>query len=137
MTCSIARRPRPCTPDRPTRDRGAVDTSVEMLFGLFFVLVVCLTIFEAVAYWHARNVFDDAASEGARVAAAYDGDCDAGIAAARREIAAHSSSWARDVSVGCIDGPTVTITVVGTTPGVLGDALGIHAQVVELAPKEQ
>ena len=118
------------------RDRGAVDLSIEMLFGLVLVVVVLLAVFEAVAYWHARNVFDDAASEGARVAAAFDGDCDAGIAAARHEIAQRSASWADQVSITCTDGPTVMISIAGTTPGVLGDALGFRANVIELAPKE-
>jgi len=121
----------------PIVDRGVVDVSIEMLFGLLLVLLVCLTVFEAVAYWHARNVFDDAASEGARVAAAYDGDCDAGIAAARRAIAQRSASWADDVSITCTTGATVVVRVSGTTPGVVGDALGFRAVVVEIAPKER
>ena len=111
--------------------------SIEMLFGLLLVIAVCLTMFEAVAYWHARNVLDDAASEGARVAAAFDGDCESGIAAARREIARRSSSWAREVAITCVDGPTVAVRITGATPGVLGDALGFTAAVVELAPKER
>lgn len=118
-------------------DRGAVDLSVEMLFGLLLVIAVCLTVFEAVAYWHARNVFDDAASEGVRVAAAFDGGCEAGVAAARREIARRSSSWATDVEITCTDGPVVTMRITGATPGALGDALGFSADVVELAPKER
>lgn len=114
-----------------------MDLSIEMLFGLILVIVVCMTIFEAVAYWHARNVFDDAASEGVRVAAAYDGTCADGVAAARSEIARHSSSWASDVSITCTDGPMVAIRITGTTPGVVGDALGFTASVLELAPKER
>lgn len=118
------------------RDRGAVDVSIEMLFGALLVIIVCLTIFETVAYWHARNVLDDAASEGARVAAAYDGGCRAGIAAARSAIA-RSGSWADDVTVTCTEGPIVSIRIAGATPGVLGDALGFRADVVESAPKER
>ena len=68
---------------RRYRDRGAVDVSVQMLFGSVAVLFALLLVFEAVAFWHARNVFDEAAAEGARVAAAYDGTCDDGVAAIR------------------------------------------------------
>ncbi len=120
-----------------TRDRGAVDVSIEMLFGTVAVLMALLLVFETVAYWHARNVFDDAASDAARVAAAYDGDCAAGVEVARAAIAAHAGGWADDVQIACTDAPMVTITITGHTPGVVGDALGMRASVTETAPKEQ
>ena len=120
-----------------TRDRGAVDVSVEMLFGTVAVLMALLVVFEAVAYWHARNVFDDAAADGARIAAAFDGTCDAGVAATRDAIARHAASWADDVEITCTDAPMVTLTVRGRTPGVVGDAVGMRAVVSEQAPKER
>ena len=120
-----------------TRDRGAVDVSIEMLFGTVAVLMALLLVFETVAYWHARNVFDDAASDAARVAAAYDGDCATGVEVARAAIAAHAGGWADDVQIACSDAPMVTITITGHTPGVVGDALGMRASVTETAPKEQ
>ncbi len=118
------------------RDRGAVDISIQMLFGLMLVLLVMLLIFETVTYWHARNVLDDAAAEGARVVAAFDGTCVAGVAAAQAVVLRTAGSWARDVSVACVDGPTVIVTVTGHTPGVLGNALGMRARATETAPKE-
>ena len=119
-----------------TADRGAVDVSIQMLFGLMLALLVMLLIFETAAYWHARNVLDDAAAEGARVAAAFDGTCAEGVAAAQAVVLRTAGSWADDVNVSCVDGPTVTVIVSGNTPGVLGNALGFHAQATETAPKE-
>ncbi len=120
----------------PTRDRGAVDTSVQMLFGGLALLLTMLLVFEASAFWHARNVFDDAAAEGARVAAAFDGTCPEGVKAARAVIAAHAGRWSDHVVVTCTSGATVTVTVAGGTPGVMGPHLGLRARVVESAPKE-
>lgn len=126
------------TPPHGTpRDRGAVDVSIEMLFGMLGMIAVLLLLFEAVAYWHARNVFDDAAAEGARVAAAYDGSCADGIEAARAAVARQAGSWASEVSIECIDGPMVTIVLSGNTPGVLADSLGMQARVSESTPRER
>lgn len=119
------------------RDRGAVDVSIQMLFGFMAMLFAMLLVFEAVTYWHARNVFDEAAAEGARVAAAFDGDCADGIAAARAVVQRTAGSWAGGVDVTCTEGVMITVTVAGRTPGVLGDALGFRARVSETAPKEQ
>jgi hypothetical protein len=110
--------------------------SVEMLFGMVATLLVVLLLFEAVTYWHARNVFDDAAAEGARIAAAYDGSCAKAIPVTRDAIARHGGSWARDVVVSCTEGAFVAVTVSGRTPGVLAGALGFTARVTETAPKE-
>ncbi len=121
----------------PTRDRGAVDVSIEMLFGTVAVLMALLLVFETAAYWHARNVFDDAASDGARIAAAFDGSCAEGVEVAREAIARHAGSWAGDVEVSCVDAPLVVVTVSGRTPGVVGDALGMSATVAESAPRER
>lgn len=108
-----------------------------MLFGSLAVLLVLLLVFDAVAYWHARNVYDDAAAEGARVAAAWDGSCAAGVAAAHAVVAGSAGSWADDVEVTCTEGPTVMVTVDGRTPGVLAGGVGLRARVTETAPKEQ
>jgi hypothetical protein len=133
-----ARHPEPDVVRDPARrrDRGAVDVSIQMLAGSIAVLFVLLLVFEAVAYWHARNVFDDAAAEGARVAAAFDGSCAAGVAAARATVEHSAGSWADHVEVTCTDGPTVSVTVAGRTPGVLGGGIGMRARVTETAPKE-
>jgi hypothetical protein len=122
--------------DRPI-DGGAVDVSIEMLFGLVAFLMVLLLVFESVAYWHARNVYDEAAAEGARVAAAFDGSCVAGIATARAVVQRTAGGWADGVSVSCVEGPLVSVTVSGPTPGVLGGGLRFRAAVTESAPKER
>jgi hypothetical protein len=119
------------------RDRGAVDVSVQMLFGTMAVLASLLLVFEAVAFWHARNVFDEAASEGARVAAGVDRSCTDGIASARRFVTAHGGSWASGVVVVCqMVGTDVVVTVSGHTPGVLGAAAGLSTSVSARTPKE-
>ncbi|MDO8362845.1 MAG: hypothetical protein Q7V88_08105 [Actinomycetota bacterium] len=120
----------------PVRDHGAVDVSVQMLFGFIAVLFALLLLFEVVAYWHARNVFDEAAAEGVRVAAAYDGDCADGIAAAEAMVRRHGGTWGSGTRVTCTDGAIVTVTVAGRTPGVLGNGLGLRTSVSESAPKE-
>lgn len=118
------------------RDRGAVDVSIQMLFGMMAVIFVMLLIFEVSAFWHARNVFDEAAAEGARVAAAYDGTCAEGIVAARSLVRSAGGSWSTSVRVTCTDGPMVTVTVTGSTPGALG-TIGFKAYASESAPKER
>ena len=89
------------------------------------------------ADWHARTVVDDAAADGARAAAAYDGSCDDGIAVARAAIDAHAGDWGSDVTIGCVDGASVTVTVRGRTPGVLAGAAGITVAVSQSQPSER
>lgn len=95
-----------------------------------------LLVVEASAYWHARNVFAEAAAEGARVAAAYDGSCPEGVAAARSMVSAHASGWASGLVVRCQRGLTVSVTVSGRTPGVLADSMGFRASAQEEVPRE-
>jgi Flp pilus assembly protein TadG len=120
-----------------TRDRGSVDVSIEMLFGTVAVLMALLLVFETTAYWHARNVFEDAASDGVRIAAALDGSCADGVQVARATIEQHAGSWANDVEVTCVDAPLMVLTVSGRTPGVVGDAVGVLARVSQSAPRER
>jgi Flp pilus assembly protein TadG len=112
------------------RDRGSVDVSIEMLFGMMGVLFALLALFEAGAYWHTRTILDDAASDGARVAAAYDGTCNGGVEVARAAVARQAGSWADAVDITCVDGPTVTVVV-------LGPSIGLRATASVSAPKER
>ena len=107
-----------------------------MLFGLVASLLVVLLLFEAIAYWHARNVYDEAAAEGARIAAAFDGSCAQAVGVTRDAIARHAGAGARGVAVNCTEGATVAVTVTGRTPGVIGGGMGFTASVTETAPKE-
>jgi hypothetical protein len=118
-------------------DRGAVDVSLEMLFGMVGVLMVMLLLFEVGAYWHASNVFDDAAADGARIAASYDGSCDDGIARARASVDRQAGRWASILDVGCTDAAMVTVTVGGRTPGVLAGSFGFRASATQSEPRER
>jgi Flp pilus assembly protein TadG len=111
--------------------------SIEMLFGMVGVLFALLALFEAGAYWHTRTILDDAASDGARVAAAYDGTCSGGVEVARAAVARQAGSWADAVDITCVDGPTVTVVVAARTPGVLGPSIGLRATASVSAPKER
>jgi len=122
---------------RSCRDRGAVDVSVQMLFGMVLLLFVLLLVAETVTYWHARNVFGEAAAEGARVAAAHDGTCADGVAATRAMVERMAGGWSDGLIVKCMDGPMVAVRVVGRSPGIIGDQLGTFISVVESAPKER
>jgi len=127
----------PPGPARPVRDRGAVDVSIEMLVGMLAVIASVLLVVEAVAYWHAHNVFDDAAADGARIAAAYDGTCAEGIEVARASVQRQAGSWADDLQIDCTDGPLVVVTITGTSPGVVGGSLGMHTRASQSAPRER
>lgn len=108
-----------------------------MLFGMMAVLFAILLVFDTSTYWHGRNVYNEAAAEGARVAAAFDGTCADGIVAAEALVRESAGAWAHDVHVTCIEGAIVTVTVAGSTPGVLAGALGFSVRVSESVPKEQ
>jgi phage-related baseplate assembly protein len=117
---------------------GAIDVGIETLFGGVAMIALVLLLVETVSFWHARNVFDEAAAEGARVAAAFDGTCAAGTATAEGMIARRASGWSSNVSVSCTESDgIVTVTVSGSTPGVLFDAAGFTASTTESAPKER
>ncbi len=121
---------------REGRDRGAVDSSVTLLFGAICLLAVFLLLLDVTAYWHARNVFDDAAADGARVAAARGGSCAAGVAEVHAAIAVHDGGWADEVQVSCTDGPTVTVTVHGRSRGILARGAGLAIDVSQSQPSE-
>lgn len=128
-------RPRSCPP--AGADRGSVDVSIMMLFGAMAVIMVMLLVFESVAYWHARNIYDEAAAEGARVAAAYDGTCAEATAAAREMVQRHAGSWSSTVSITCTRGDTVSVVVTGNSPGVLSGSFGFRVSATETAPRER
>lgn len=118
------------------RDRGGVDVSIEMLFGMFAFLVACLVLFQATAYWHVRNVFDEAASEGARVAAAYNGACADGVAAAQRYVHVHAAGWSSALRVTCSNdaGGQVSLQLSASSvgvPGLPGFALRVTQTIVK------
>ena len=125
-------------PGRLRGDRGAIDGGVETMFGGVAMIALVLLLVESVSFWHARNVFDEAAAEGARVAAAFNGTCAAGTDTARSLIERRAGGWSSGVAVQCgeVDG-IVTVTISGSTPGVLFDAGGFRASVTQSAPRER
>ncbi len=125
-------------PRRMRGDRGAIDGGLETLFGGVALIALVLLLVEAVSFWHARNVFDEAAAEGARIAAAFDGTCAQGTDAARSSIERRAGGWSDAVAVTCgeSDG-IVTVSISGSTPGVLFDAGGFRATVTQSTPKER
>ena len=119
-------------------DRGAIDGGLEIMFGAVAMIALVLLIVETVSFWHSRNIFDEAASEGARVAAAFDGTCAAGTSTAQGLLERRAGSWASGVAVTCsVAGGIITVTISGTTPGVLFDNAGFRATVTESAPRER
>lgn len=116
-------------PETMRRDRGAIDVSIEMLAGMVTFLIACVVLFEATAYWHVHNVFEEAASEGLRHAAAYDGSCRDGVAATQRYVSAHAGGWSQGVQVSCVDaapGGLVTVEVTAHSVGVGGAGFGLR-----------
>ena len=109
-----------------------------MMFGTVFVIALVLLVIEAVGYWHARNILDEAAAEGARVAAAFDGTCGAGTAETNRLITARAQGWAQGAAPQCGEANNiVTMTVTSGTPGFLFDAVGFSVSVTQSAPRER
>ena len=109
-----------------------------MMFGTVFVIALVLIVIEAVGYWHARNILDEAAAEGARVAAAFDGTCPQGEAESDRLIAARAQGWAQGADPNCREaGGIVTMTVSAGTPGFIFGAVGFSVTVTQSAPREQ
>lgn len=125
-------------PSRLCGDRGAIDGGFEIMFGSVAMICFVLLIVESVSFWHARNVFDEAAAEGVRVAAAFDGTCTAGTSTAQSLLDRRAGGWSSGVQVLCSEADgIVTVTITGTTPGVLFDSAGFRASVTESAPREQ
>ena len=64
------------------RDDRGVSSSVEQLFAFVFLLMLFLFFMQVIVWWHAKNILEQSAAEGARAAAAADGGCtDAATAA--------------------------------------------------------
>jgi hypothetical protein len=115
-------------------DGGAID-AVEMLFLGAGLIALFLFIVELGAYWHAKNVLEEAAASGAQAAAAFDGDCADGRAAATAFARDRGGAWADGVTVSCAAGEVVTVTVGARTPGLVfgtaGFAVSARASAVE------
>ncbi len=52
------------------RDDRGVSSSVEQLFAFVFLLMLFLFFMQVIVWWHAKNILEQSAAEGARAAAA-------------------------------------------------------------------
>lgn len=115
-------------------DRGFVD-AVEQLYGLIFLILISLFFMEVGVWWHARNILEQAAAEGARIAAAADGSCVDGNVAAKAMAERLGGNWVRGSVPECTEGPIVGVTVTASTPMFLFPvALNVSARAT--APEE-
>lgn len=90
------------------------------------VLLIILGLAQGVLWFHARSAAQAAAHQGARVAAAERGSAGEGISSARRFVA-DSAGAIRGFSVsGSRSGETASITVVGTSPSILGPGITVR-----------
>ena len=109
------KRPRPWWRD----DRGLVD-GVEILFSTLFLMLLFLFFCQVVVWWHARNILEQSAAEGARAAAAVDGGCPDARAAATSIAGRIGGGWVRSLNIACTGGGTegalITVTVSADTP---------------------
>ncbi|HEU4840098.1 MAG TPA: TadE/TadG family type IV pilus assembly protein [Ilumatobacteraceae bacterium] len=119
-------------------DRGDV-AGIEILFSTVFLIVLFLFLCQVVIWWHARNILEQAAAEGARAAAAADASCDAAGPAATGLAGRMGGSWVNSLRVDCggdgPDGSIVTVTVTATTP-MFGIPGSLQVQAVATAPSE-
>lgn len=99
-------------------DRGLAD-GVEHLFAAAFLILLFLFIAQVVVWWHARNILEQAAAEGARVAAAADGSCGDAPGAASSIADRIGGGWVKSLSITCggdSAGGLVTVRVSANTP---------------------
>jgi hypothetical protein len=99
------------------RDDRAMADGIEQLFAGFFLIIFFLFICQIVVWWHARNILEQAAAEGARTAAAADVDCAAAEDPAMALAERMGGDWVGSLEVTCIDtGLTSTVSVSARTP---------------------
>jgi Flp pilus assembly protein TadG len=91
-------------------DRGAA-RSVEMVLVVPILLAMVMLILQSAVWWHARNLVEQAAAEGARAAAAFDGDCADATADATAYVASVGGQWVGTPAVTCTEGTTVRVVV--------------------------
>jgi len=98
-----------------SEDRGDI-SGVEILFSAVFLIALFLFICQVVVWWHTRNILEQAASEGARAAAAADGSCAAAAPAAVGLAQRMGGSWVESTNVSCSPGTIVVVVVTSDTP---------------------
>ena len=111
-------------------DRGLVE-GIESLFAALFLILLFLFFAQVVVWWHARNVLEQAAAEGARIAASMDGSCDDAPDASRQLARRIGGGWVETLEVTCAGdtpGELVTVRLTANTPAFfLPGSLGVTA----------
>ena len=106
-----------------------------MLFVTAIMLMAFLFIAQVTVWWHARNILEQAAAEGARFAAAANNTCDDATTAARATAARYGGKWVNTITVRCVDGALVSVQIDATTPAFLLP-VDLSVRAVAQAPKE-
>lgn len=106
-----------------------------MLFVTAITLMGFLFIVQVTVWWHARNILEQAAAEGARFAAAAGNTCDDATTAARATAARYGGKWVNTITVRCVDGALVSVQIDATTPAFLLP-VDLSVRAVAQAPKE-
>ena len=118
-------------------DRGLVE-GIESLFAALFLILLFLFFAQVVVWWHARNILEQAAAEGARIAASMDGSCDDAPDASGELARRIGGGWVESLEVTCAGdtpGELVTVRLTANTPAFfLPGSLGVAA--VANAPEE-
>jgi hypothetical protein len=117
-------------------DGGAVD-AVEMLFLGVGLIALFLFVVELGAYWHAKNVLEEAAASGAQAAAAFDGDCADGRASAASFARERGGGWADAVTVTCRSGEVASVAVHAHSPGLVFGSVGFSVSARASAVEER
>lgn len=117
-------------------DAGSVDISLEMLFVTAILLSSFLFIAQVTVWWHARNILEQAAADGARFAAAADNTCDNAASAAHSTATRYGGKWVNTITVRCVDGALISVQVDATTPAFLLP-FDLSVRAVAQAPKER
>jgi hypothetical protein len=119
-------------------DSGLVE-GIEQLFAAMFLMLLFLFFCQVVVWWHARNILEQSAAEGARIAAAADGSCTDASEAASSIASRIGGGWVESIDVECTggasEGDLVTVSVTANTPAFfLPGSLSVSA--VANAPEE-
>jgi hypothetical protein len=90
------------------------------LFAAMFLMLLFLFFCQVIVWWHARNILEQSAAEGARVAAAADGSCADATNAAASIATRIGGGWVESLEVSCIggtsEGELITVRVTADTP---------------------
>jgi hypothetical protein len=121
------------------RDDRGVANGIESLFAAVFLIALFLFFCQVVVWWHAKNILEQAAAEGARVAAAANGSCSDASPAAVTLASRIAGGWVRSMVVDCgggaREGDIVSVTVRADTPAFfLPGSLSVSARAT--APEE-